>query len=321
MANQVFLGWSEPTPRGHLPQLLGPARARGPVGLRRPRDALGHGARPVRPVQEQVARARRASPTRTWSTRACSAAGRRCAGTTTTRRSPASAATTRGGSPPHAHGSYSWARDDDSRWLELGRGPEPAAVEPPLVLRVRLATRSCSTTCSTSTPRTATAAATLGARAHRPGHLEPHLPREPVDHAGADDPVLRQPVRRHRAATPASRRRPTRWRGTTSHRFHRLRPGRDRVLRGRERVSRHRGRRRAVLLVPRTPTSASASSARTSSRAGSTSPARRSTSSGRRAARATPRTGTDPSAPTGTTCGSTRPDNVFLVKLSYWFSP
>ena len=84
---------------GHLPQLLGPARARGPVGLRRPQDALADGARDLRPVQEQVARGGERLATRTWWTRACSGAGPRCAGTTTTRRSSSSAATTRGVPP------------------------------------------------------------------------------------------------------------------------------------------------------------------------------------------------------------------------------
>ena len=123
IANQVFLGWSETTPKGifrNYSVQLAREDQWDFGGLEtRSRD----GARGLRPVQEQVAAPRRASPTRTWWTRACSGAAPRCAGTTTTRRALRAAATTSRRVSAHAHGELLLGARRRLAGLELGRGP------------------------------------------------------------------------------------------------------------------------------------------------------------------------------------------------------
>ena len=321
IANQVFLGWSEPTPQGIFRELLVPALARGPVGLRRPADALVHGDRGQRQVPEQVGRARGASATTdvvdTRMLRGGPALRSRdfyeaelSLRTDQSRRVsgvPASAATRR-------------ARDDDSTAWRLGPSSTSAcrtACRSP----GRPPTSSCSTTCSTwRPPRTTEATRWVLGRIDQDTWsftFRVNLSITP----GPDAPVLREPVHRHRPLHGIQARRRTRCPGTTRTASTGSARTRSRLRAGGQLLPGHGGRGRALLLlrqprlrlpgVPLEPRRALGVEAR----------APRSTWSGRRAARRTPRSGTTRSARTGTRCAEHASDNVFLVKVSYWLSP
>ena len=201
---------------GRPARVLVRAVAPGRVGLRRARRcARDERARGLGAVPEQVAAPRRASATRTWSTRACCAAGPRCAGTTTSRRSLGAS------SDPSRRASLSLARR-----ARLGPRRRLALGEP------RGLASACGSRTASRSPAgrsyerlldnlqyVATADAggepPLRARPDRPGHLELHAPRQPGAHARADRCSTTAAPSSAPAATRASSRRPTRWRRPT----------------------------------------------------------------------------------------------------------
>ncbi len=245
LANQFFLGWEEPTPRGSSAATRPSSRARTSgtsAGCRRTRRRA---SRP--PARSRTSgRPTAASPSTRSSTPARCEAARPCAGTTTTRPSWAPAPTRRAGSP-------SPPRASTAGRSKTTRGPRRVEGELQLRLSRRLSVSGAleyeqllDNLQYVTTAESADGSA-LAARADRPGHLELHAPDQPVVDAGPDRAVLRQPVHRHRplhglqardrhARTPLRRPLP------------RLRRERDRVSAGRQRLRRERSRR-SLLLV------------------------------------------------------------------------
>ena len=321
LANQVFLGWSEPSPKGIFRELLVPALARGPVGLRRARRRRATTAvEASAPVREQV---EGLGPLRLrpGGRHAGVARRPRPALARLLHRAPGARAAIPPGAPrsrsrPSTRGPSTTTRDRRASWATLNLRPSNR-----LSLSGEVSYERSARQPAVRRDGGDRRGAALGARTDRPGHLELHFPRQPVDHARADGPVLREPVHRHRPVHglqegnghPGDDLRgplpPVRARRD------RLRPGGQLVpgLGGRRTGRRVRLRQPRLQLppVPLEPRRALGVQAR----------ARRSTSSGRRAAPTPSQPGSRRSPRTGTRCGSLRPDNVFLVKLSYWFSP
>ena len=321
MANQVFLGWSEPKPKGPFRDVLLPALARGRVGLRRARDERVTGPRGRGAVQRTSGRAQ---------AHFAFDAGGRHAGPARRPRAPLArllhavpadaAATPRAVRRSRPRPSTRGRVDDDSRSTKLsaqlnlrpsnrlslsGAGLVRDEDRQPAVRRhggrgrrAALGARAA----STRTPGASPSALNLA--------ITPDLT---LQYYGS--PFIG--TGRYTAFKKATDTLATGVRGPLPP----LRAGRDRVRRGRPTptdVTRPGG---GALLVRQPRLQLPRSSARTSSPAGSGSPARRSTSSGRRAARELEPSWEDSFHANWDASGARPPDNVFLVKLSYWFSP
>ena len=192
LSNQVFLGWSEPKPKGAFRDYSFQLAREDQSGLRRAPDSRRHRARSQRPVQEQVA-----GP----GERRLQGRGRHAHAP---RRAGAALARLLRDEPEPAHRPVEAGLAVPVRRLLAGarrrlaglerRGVrERAPLEPPLALRLS-GLRAAGRQPAVRGHRRRRRRPALGARAHRPGHLELHVPGQRLDHAGADAPVLRQPV-------------------------------------------------------------------------------------------------------------------------------
>ena len=279
--NQAFVGWSEPSPKGPFRSYsfelsrqdewdFGGLRTRAASAVEASGTFRNKWSLEGELVFEQVTdtRALRGGPALRWHDFFEAVAA-------------APAATSRDAHRSAAGVEHAWSVDDDSRSTEL-EGQLNLRLSNRLSLSGRVSYERLTDNLQyVATADAESRRAGVRARPHRPGHVGLHVPGEPRALARPDAAVLREPLRRHRAATPSSSARPTRSPRTT-------RTASTCTDRTRSRRARAAGtsstRRRAPATRSRTPTSASASSARTWWRAGSTSRARRSTWSGRRAA-------------------------------------
>ena len=284
IANQVFLGWSEPTPRGIFRSYS--------VQLAR-EDQWDFGGLETRSATELEASgqfknkwARRGEPRLRGRGGHADAAGRARPALARLLRGGAglAAATTRGGSrlarTAATPGRATTTRGPGASGASLQR----PAVEPPLALRVDLVRA---------------AARQPAVRRHRRPAAE--APRWVLGRIDQD--TWNFTFRVNLSITPdltvqyygspfigtgrytAFKRATDTLAPGNADRFHLYGPDEIAYSAGGQRLPGDGGRRRPLLLLRATPTSASGSSARTSSRAGSAARARRSTSSGRRGAR------------------------------------
>ena len=243
IANQVFLGWSEPTPRGIFRSYSVQLAREDQWDFGGLQTTLAHTELEASGQfkNKWARRGERLDYQDVVDTRACCAAGPRCAGTTTTRRSS-------GGGTDDSRAGLRVARDGS---YVLGARRRLAGLEPRAGLNLRPSNR-LSLSGSVSLREAARQPAVrgdrrrgrrpaLGARPHRPGHLELHLPGEPLDHAGPDAPVLREPVHRDRPLLGLQARRRTRWRTDNADRFHLFGPDEIAFRPDGERLPRDRG--------------------------------------------------------------------------------
>ena len=201
-ANQVFLGWAETKPKGIFRELRVPGVAGGPVGLRRPptraadgvdanaafKNKWGVTARRLRGGRRH-ARAPRRPRAALHDFFEATPPGR----TDQSRRVSAS---------PCAAGS--WTLDDDSRPRPVGRG---LGCAPRTGCRSRdRPVRAADDDLQYVATAEADRRHALGARPHRPGHLELHVPGQPLDHPGPDASSTTAVPSSPRGGTPRSAR-------------------------------------------------------------------------------------------------------------------